>query len=277
MDKKTLAVAFMIALLAIAFHLGGAQHSFSVTAVEFPDDIVELPVITILSPENKTYSTNNITLTFNVSIGKILDPRIATEVAVSQVWYKGDWQQTTTFLDRELFAGRKTVFSSYVIDVPEGIHSLTICARETTYDPDMPPFFAVEYYSYLSVAFTIDTTPPTLSILSPEAKAYDMPDMALNFTVNAVVAQVAFSLDGQDNVTISGNTTLTGLSTGAHNVTVYAWDEAGNVGTSETISFSVSEPFPAVLVAAASLMVIVIVVGLLVYFMKVRKRSRRQA
>jgi hypothetical protein len=39
------------------------------------------------------------------------------------------------------------------------------------------------------------------------------------------------------NVTIAGNTTLTGLSSSVHNLTVYAWDEAGNIGSSETITF----------------------------------------
>jgi hypothetical protein len=36
---------------------------------------------------------------------------------------------------------------------------------------------------------------------------------------------------------------LTGLSNGVHNVTVYAWDEAGNVAIFETMFFSVPESF----------------------------------
>ena len=95
--------------------------------------------------------------------------------------------------------------------------------------------------------------------------------MPLNFTVNEAVTLVSYSLDGQSNVTVAGNTTLTGLSVGAHNLTVYAWDTAGNVGASETITFTVAEPepFPAVPVAAASAASIIVVsLALLVYFRK---------
>ena len=70
-------------------------------------------------------------------------------------------------------------------------------------------------------------------------------------------------------MTVAGNVTLTGLTIGKHNVTVYAWDTAGNVGASETIIFTIAEPFPAVPVAAASAAsVAVLSVGLLVYFKK---------
>jgi hypothetical protein len=55
---------------------------------------------------------------------------------------------------------------------------------------------------------------------------------------------------------------------GVHNVTVYAWDTAGNVGASETITFTVT-PFPTAPVVAASVASIAVVTaGLLVYFKK---------
>jgi hypothetical protein len=72
---------------------------------------------------------------------------------------------------------------------------------------------------------------------------------------------------------VTGNITLTGLSAGLHNVTVYAKDEFGNTGASETVSFNVAEePFPVVPVAAASVATIAVGLGLLVYFTKKRKR-----
>jgi LPXTG-motif cell wall-anchored protein len=58
---------------------------------------------------------------------------------------------------------------------------------------------------------------------------------------------------------------------GTHNVTVYAWDTAGNMGASPTVPFTVAkpEPFPTALVATASgLSVAVVGLGLLVYFKK---------
>jgi len=78
-----------------------------------------------------------------------------------------------------------------------------------------------------------------------------------------------YSLDGSENVTVTGNITLTGLSSGLYDVTVYAGDEFENTGASETISFSVEEAFPTALVAAASgVSITTIGVGLLVYFKK---------
>ena len=151
-----------------------------------------------------------------------------------------------------------------------------------------------------NVSFTIDAIfekvfpdkiPPVISVLSVENKTYDTSDVPLNCTVNESVTQITYSLDGQENVTIpvgqapynfdgqenlmiAGKTTLTNLTDGEHSLTVYATDEAGNTGASETIYFNVEvpEPFPTVPVAAASVAAVVVVgAGLLIYFKK-RKR-----
>jgi N-acetylneuraminic acid mutarotase len=118
------------------------------------------------------------------------------------------------------------------------------------------------------------TVPPLISVVSPENKNYTSSDVPLTFTLNRPVVWMGYSLDGQETVTVSGNTTLSGLSSGLHNVTVYARDEFGNNEASKIITFTVEEsgPFPTALVAAASgASIAVIVVGLLVYFKK-RKR-----
>ena len=120
-----------------------------------------------------------------------------------------------------------------------------------------------------------DNTPPTISIISPENKAYAVSNVSLTFTVSEPTLWMGYSLDGQANVTVTGNTTLTGLSDGSHSLKVHAKDTAGNTGASETIYFSVAqeaEPFPTWLVVA---IVIIAVVGaaLLVYFAKVKKTT----
>jgi hypothetical protein len=116
------------------------------------------------------------------------------------------------------------------------------------------------------------TTPPKVSILSLENKTYSIASIPLNFTTNEPISQATYSLDGHENVTIAGNTTLTGLANGDHNVTVYATDEAGNIGASETIYFRV-ESFLTTLVLASVVTVAVIGVGLLVYFKKRKMKS----
>jgi len=121
-------------------------------------------------------------------------------------------------------------------------------------------------------------TPPSISIVSPENKTYDTTDIPLTFTIDKAVSWMTYSLDGQANVTITGNTTLHGLSDGAHSLRVYAKDTVGNTGASEIIYFSIktqqAKPFPKWIVAA---IVITAVVGavLLVYFVKVKKTTEK--
>ena len=118
--------------------------------------------------------------------------------------------------------------------------------------------------------FGYGTVPPDVRVVSPENKTYTSSNVSLAFIVNKPALWMGYSLDGQDNVTITSNTTLTGLSSGLHNITVYAKDEFENTGASETISFSVAEePFPVAPVAATSVATIAVVsVALLVYFKK---------
>jgi hypothetical protein len=121
-----------------------------------------------------------------------------------------------------------------------------------------------------------DGVAPEIAVVSPENKTYYTANVTLDFTVNEPVSLMRYELDGE-TFEISGNTTITGLAVGVHNLTVSAFDAAGNMGVSETISFSVAEepepePFPTVLVATASgVSVAIIGVGLLVYLKK-RKR-----
>lgn len=123
------------------------------------------------------------------------------------------------------------------------------------------------------VHFTVDATPPQISILSPQAQKFNTPEVRLGFTSNKLGSQFAYSLDGKDNVTVSGNMTLTGLTVGAHNITVYAWDSFGRAGASETVNFDVieeAEPSPTalIIVVVLTLSVAVVGVGLLVYLRK---------
>ncbi len=125
-----------------------------------------------------------------------------------------------------------------------------------------------------SSSMSSDTTPPTISILSPEDGTYTANDVSLTFTVSEPASWICYSLDCQENQTITGNTTLPELAEVIHSIVVYAEDPSGNVGASEIVRFSVGvqepEPFPTWTVVA-----IVIVAGasatVLVYFTKIKK------
>jgi parallel beta-helix repeat protein len=128
-----------------------------------------------------------------------------------------------------------------------------------------------------------DTTSPTISIVSPENKKYTVNTVSLNFTVGEPTSWIGYSLDGQANVTISGNTTLFRLSEGSHSLTVYAKDTTGNTGSSEIVYFSMalqsepqhSEPFPTTLILAAIVIIAVVGAALLVFFRKIKKTTEK--
>ncbi len=87
---------------------------------------------------------------------------------------------------------------------------------------------------------TVTYTQPEISILSPENTTYTTSAIPLTFTVNKATSWIGYSLHSQTNVTITGNTTLTDLSEGTHNLIVYANDTAGNMGYSNTVYFTVN-------------------------------------
>jgi hypothetical protein len=138
---------------------------------------------------------------------------------------------------------------------------LTWCATNEQYTP----------FGYGTPDPSYDDVVPEISVVSPENKTYFTEDVGLNFRADEPVFSVHYALDGGSPVEISGNTTLSGLAVGAHNVTVFGFDASGNMGTSETVCFAVvePEPFPVVPMAAASA-ASVAVAGLLVYL---RRRS----
>jgi hypothetical protein len=125
-------------------------------------------------------------------------------------------------------------------------------------------------------ATNVDNYPLVYPLGAPEVALLDMQNATysggcfLNFTVSKSTVWMGYSLDGQDNVTVSGNVTLDGLPSGLHNVTVYAEDAFGCVGVSETASFTVTEPFPVVAVAAASGVTIIGVAVCVFYYRKKR-------
>jgi hypothetical protein len=153
----------------------------------------------------------------------------------------------------------------YTETYPDGIWSWP-------YGPSNTPYAVNEQYT----PFGYGTVPPLISVVSPENRNYTSSHVSLAFIVNKPALWMGYSLDGKDNVTLAGNTTIAGLTNGVHNVTVYARDEFENTGASETIIFTVAEPepFPTMLFATASGVAVAIIgIGLLVYFKKRQKGS----
>ncbi len=125
-----------------------------------------------------------------------------------------------------LIGGRTGIWGQITLEYPSGLNEQYTPAEYGTPDP-----------SYLATI-----TPPKISLLSIQAnQTYENSTMALLFSIDKETSWIKYSLDGENNVTIAGNTTIPLLRNGLHNVTVYANDTYGNIGSS-TISFKVEKP-----------------------------------
>lgn len=304
MMKKALVLAFAALLIIaaaetllvdVALANPYSQILFANGGDVNPRSDTKPPKILILSPENNsTFTANDVFISFKVEVGesKSADPLSLT---IESIYYKADWLENYTYVykytpDPSGYTTQtKSQFSTTlnITDIPEGRHSVTFYAVEkgTYYEPSISavPMWSlnttVTYYNFnvtgtSPVNFTIDATPPSVSVLPINNRVYEKSEgtsVPLNYILKEAPSKISYVLDGNDNVTIAGNTTLTGLSVGVHNVTVFAWDAAGNVGASETISFTLVKPesFPTVPVVAVSILAVALaVVGLLVYHKK---------
>jgi N-acetylneuraminic acid mutarotase len=185
------------------------------------------PVLRLVSPENRAYNVSSIPVVFT------------TTKSINWSGYSLDSLANVT-------AGE----SATLTELSEGNHSIAIYANDTFGNMG----------SSSTVYFSVDTVRPTILVLSPENKVYGTNEVQLNFTTDEPVSWLAYTLDGEDNVTTSKNVTLAGLTNGAHNLTVYATDTVGNMGVSDTVHFSI-EPFPIITVVAVTTSVIIVILA----------------
>jgi len=88
---------------------------------------------------------------------------------------------------------------------------------------------------------------PEIDLISPANATYDVTNISLIFTVSKPTDWIGYSLDGAANETITGDTTLTDLTLGSHNIIVYANDTEGNMGASNRVYFTIAEEAPPVI------------------------------
>lgn len=168
-------------------------------------------VISFISPENRTYSTPNVSLTFTVD-----DPP-------AWVGYSLDGAANVTI------AGNATL-----VGLSEGPHHVVVRANSSDGRVGWKTRF-----------FSVDTIPPVISMLSPENRTYPSDTVTVVFTVIEPIVWSGLSVDGSPIAT-SGNTTLSNLSDGPHWVQVHANDTVGNQGSSGKVYFTVDTTPPTV-------------------------------
>jgi len=253
---------------------GNNQDNYPLMFPVSPPDTTA-PTIQILSPASRIYSTTTIPL------------MVTLNEPASKIRYSLDGNANVTLIGNTTLNG-----------VPNGSHSITVYATDTAGNSASAN---VQFIVYISTAFAPpnisvlpneettsntnpvqSTSPPEVSVNSPQNTTYKTNSIPLTFTVNELISWAGYSLDGQENVTVTGNATLAKLPAGSHCLTVTVKDAAGKTESSETIYFSVAqektpepspEPFPTEWVATGTIVVaIVAAAAFLVYAKKIRKK-----
>jgi len=277
-EKKALLIIAFISVFLLSA-IARTQFIRVTTANPLIEERYESPpFVSIHSPANGAYVGS---VLLNFTIAKSAD-WLSTPISFSYLGGISQKLVSVYFYIDGNFCGSVTPNSnllspfSYSLVLPnitDGSHTLVVRADSTGVVRNWitSTVYGVPIDSVFAVAnFTLDSAPPNVSFLSVE-ETHATSEFPLNFTLNESVWEISYVLDGQENVTVSGNTTLVSLPYGEHNVTVYAADKVGNIG-SETITFTVAEPepepFPTTLVVASVITVSVYGIGLLVHFKK---------
>jgi hypothetical protein len=208
-------------------------------------DTTSIPIVILISPLNQTtYNATQVPLIY------------ATNSKVLWSYYRLDANSSS---DLNNFNGNITL-----PNLSEGKHELNVVVT-TNISATNPTYQDIYQTIRHTIIFYIDTVAPKITDLSVDST--DTSDFLLNYEVDENTSWVGYSLDNQANVTINGNAVLRDLSNGVHNVTVYAEDSYGNIGVSETISFTVGL-FPLIVVAlliAVAVIVVVAVASVILY------------
>ncbi|MCI0503104.1 Ig-like domain-containing protein, partial [Candidatus Micrarchaeota archaeon] len=201
--------AFAISGLADGLHLwnvsctDGAMNTNTSETWEFTIDTAA-PTVTIQSPANITYGSGFVDLNYSVNDSS----------GISSCWYVLDGAPAVAL--------PPGCFNITLGVLPNGGHNMTVYANDTLGNTGSA-----------TVIFTVDTSLPTVLILSPANTTYAVATLDLDYYVlGANIDSCWYSLDGGANTSLPGcaNDTLVGLADGGHNVSVYANNTLGLTG-----------------------------------------------
>jgi len=250
------------------------------------------PVITIYFPTNNSkLTTDEILVNFTIERPEF-GWLISSSSATNPLPYKSELAYLNVilddrgirFLEPNNYLSEPFNYSEKVTNLTDGTHTLRIEVGCQGWDIELHGFWhnQISYEaSSENVTFSSDVTAPSISILSPIKNTIAASDdsIPLTFETNEPVTSVSYSLDEKEPIAIGGNITLSELSVGVHNVTVYVTDTFGNMGESETVTFTVKAPqesFSWLPVAAVSGTVVVVVAVATMVYLKKRKAGPKQ-
>ncbi|MBI3588351.1 hypothetical protein HY095_04095, partial [Candidatus Micrarchaeota archaeon] len=174
------------------------------------------PAITVTTPANATYNTGNITLS------------IITSEAASSAWYSLEGGANATMSNDSSTHWNKTLSA-----LSDGTHSVTFYANDSVGNVGSSP----------AISFSIDKTPPSITILSPANGSYrTASNVPIIISSNEALSWAGYRINGgalanlANTTTTNWNATISLADESTFNLTIYANDTAGNQGNA-TITF----------------------------------------
>ena len=192
------------------------------------EEIVLVPmIIQIVYPQNQTI-TNKTTITLKWTTINV------TLVDHYEVYVNGSPKDTSIAPTQ----------AEYILTLQEGRNNITVIAK------DMDNNIAASW-TYI----TVDTTPPTLIIISPQDNSIlNTPTIMVEWHGDDALAQIdhyeLYIDNHQENPNIppTQTTYMISLDEGQHNITVKAVDKAGNIATSTVqITLDLTKPYIAII------------------------------
>lgn len=222
------------------------------------------PIISINSPLNKSTLSKDSSLTLSFYLRQV-----QTKATNALIYYSLDGENYTLaiFSKTEMGAliNKVTQFNEKIANLSDGLHFLSVYAKVYYFDNWL-------FEGNSSIEFNVDTSSPTITQISIANKTYYDQNIDLSFNLNENPSWIAYNLDNQGNITLQGNTTLTGLSFGSHEIVVYANDTLGNMGKTNIVYFEVKDDLPSPIIIG---IIIAIVIGLVsaIYFKKFKNKT----
>jgi hypothetical protein len=281
------AVVLLFVGLLISEPVGANPNFTPSITVPPPKDIAILFSFEAPQP-NDDFLNGTMEVCFSVYL---VDPnRLCRGLGITR--YQGDWMHTeercpnpsglSYYQDKELVNGKHYMQYNFTIaGIPSGTHEVTFRAsadgnyvdsndtrnnfslsQETTLTFSVPiktAIFSIDHNA------TINVEPkPSITLLTPQKLTVISSSLDLNFTVDQPFTKMAYVLDNGESISISGNTTLSYLPNGDHTLTVFATNDFGQIGTSDTLFFSVQTITPIIACSISGIVVLFVTALVLV-------------
>jgi hypothetical protein len=263
MDKKVVIAICIISILIVPFIPIG-KGDFMLTA----------PAVYIRSPHHASLEVyKNTTITIDIAVTRFVDGP-----DIEKLVYSLDGH-TLKFLDiiRDNqvvdFGPTKTGYIYYgmaVLSLAEGDY--TLVAHAVYVD-------GRTFSNSVDFRIDLDYVPPTVTLLSPLNQTYNRSEIPLVFTVDGLNFKKAhYVLDSKtnDSVSITGNTTLNGLSTGSHHIRLLVDAEVGHITYNTVFTINQTQPNDTFAFGEEVNIIVIVVVGVAIGFVITALLYRRK-